>query len=178
MNRFVAVVCAGAMCLAAPTISAEEEVRAICPNLTELDRFVGEWIIRGPMVIGEEQEDLSAVASYRWMRNKAFLLLTIQDTETDELAYVAVIGWDPCEECVMSWDFNYEGTVFRYYQNPIEHGWSIKGSGRLSDGGTVEFSGHHTFIDEDTMEYRGSGTFIRNGNEIPVSLEYTAKRLK
>ncbi len=90
---------------------------------------------------------------------------------------MAVIGWDPDKNHIVSWGFNLLGTTFSYYQGKNEQGRWVKASGRMPDGATIEFSGLHSLVEENTMEYAGSRTFTKEGNKIPVTLGQTAKRI-
>lgn len=178
MKHVMSALLGFAACFSSAATTAQEDAGPTYQHLKELEHFVGDWMFKGPMVTGEEKQELSVVASYRWLQNKSFMLVTLEDTVTKELPYVAVIGWDPKEEHIMSWDFNLRGTIFSYRQGKNEDGWWIKGKGRMPDGATIEFTGLYKIVDADRMDYKGSGTIVRGEQKIPVTLEYTATRIK
>ena len=158
--------------------SAQQDVGPTYEHLKDMEIFVGDWEFKGPMVTGDKKEEISVIASYRWIQNKAFMLVTLQDTRTKEIAYVGIMGWDPDKKHVMSWDFNLMGIIFTYYQGRSEEGWWLKGTGRMPDGATIDFRALYTLVDDNTMDYKGSGTITKDGKKTPVTLEFPAKRIK
>jgi hypothetical protein len=177
MTRIISVVTT-AICLGAVVVQAQESLAPTYTHLKDLEYFAGDWEVTGPMVTGDKREELSVITSYRWLQNKAFMLVTLQDTRTKEMPYVAVLGWDPDKKHVMSWDFNLLGTIFNYYQGKDEKGWWVKGTGRMPDGATIEFSGLYTLLDDTTTDYKGSGTITKDGKKTPVTLELKGKKIR
>lgn len=177
MKRSTSALVTVVLCLGVTFTAAQEEVGPTYKHLKDLELFAGDWELQGTMITGDERQDISLIASYRWIQNKAFMLMTLQETQTKELLHVAVIGWDPDKNHIMSWEFNLLGTIFSYYQGRSDKGWWHKGNGRSPDGATSDLSGLHTVVDDNTMDYKTSGTIHREGNNIPVTVELKAKRI-
>jgi hypothetical protein len=164
------------LALGAATTFGQQDVGPTYEHLKDLEHFAGDWELEGVLTTGDTEEKISVIASYRWLQNKSFMLVTLQDTRTKEIPYVGVLGWDPDKQHLMSWDFNLQGTIFSYYQGKSDEGWWVRGTGRMPDGGEIAFSGEFSFVDDKTMNYKGAGTITKDGEKTLISLEHTAKR--
>lgn len=178
MKRITPALMTIVICLDAANCLAQGDLAPTYKYLKDLEYFAGDWEWKGLMTTGDEKEELSVIASYRWIKNKAFMTATLQESKTKETVYVATFGWDPDKKHMMSWDFNFLGTIFSYYQGRTNEGWRVKGGGRMPDGATIDFSALFTFVDDNRMTYKGSGTRTKDGTKVPLTLEFTAKRIK
>jgi hypothetical protein len=178
MTRIIPALTLILLCLANGTIRAQEMVSPTYEHLKDLERFVGEWEVKGYITTGDQRDDIKLVANYRWLHQKAFMLATLHDSETKEIIYVGVLGWDPDKQHLMSWDFNFMGTIFNYYQGKNDDGWWVKGTGRMPDHAKVSFRGQFTFIDDNTMRQQGSGTRTKDGSEEATTLDVAYTRIE
>ena len=119
------------------------------------------------MVTGDKKQEISVIASYRWIQNKAVMLVTLQ-AHTAQKRYPTWESWvgTRVKKHLMNSDFNLLGTIFSYYQGKSEEGWWLKGTGRMPDGATLEFRGLYTLVDDNTMDYKASDTITKDGKKI------------
>jgi hypothetical protein len=165
------------LALGAATTFGQQDVGPTYEHLKDLEHFVGDWELEGVLTTGDVTEELSVIASYRWLQNKSFMLVTLEDTRTKEIPYVGVLGWDPDKKHLMSWDFNLLGTIFTYYQGKSDEGWWLRGTGRMPDGAKIEYEGKYRFVDDNTMNVTGSGIQQKDGEKTALSMKFTSKRL-
>ncbi len=64
----------------------------------------------------------------RWISNKAFVERRYQTTQLDgkTISGVQIIGWNPQEQAVQSWNFSSDGGFASGLWTPVPQGWSAQ----------------------------------------------------
>lgn len=155
--------------------SARDTLNYEPPHATHLKQL--EWLV------GDWKNDAAAVggASVRsdcdWADGRSFLIRRFSRTLHGQPTSTGteVIGWDPREHQLRSWDFESDGGFGQSLWKRDGNRWIIKRSGFLADGSQV--SGTHvvTLLDADTLLIQ-SADRVKNGEKQPVGDPVVVRR--
>ncbi|MGE0609553.1 MAG: SgcJ/EcaC family oxidoreductase [Pirellulales bacterium] len=131
-------------------IDSIEETAVVLPAtpydaLQEMEWMVGHWV--------DETEDVLVDTTVRWTKNRAFLLrsYSIEQEGEEPREGTQVIGWDPVERRIRSWNFDSDGSFGEGEWFKNGEVWMCRISATLADGRVA--SGTQVFTKEDDDSY-------------------------
>jgi uncharacterized protein (TIGR02246 family) len=117
-------------------------------HLKQIEWLVGAWADDAASSGGR------AVASTcDWAADKSFLIRKITASLAGGTAGAGteIIGWDPREHCIRSWDFDSDGAFGQSTWTRDGDRWIIQRTGVLSDGGSASATFVLTRLDPNTL---------------------------
>lgn len=131
--------------------------RSITPQFDwkeELGFLVGQWIA--------EKEDWQVKTSIVWVANGNFLKRSFEVTSGGkvESSGIQVIGWDPIERSVTSWNFGSEGGHGRGWWSRDGDNWVINSEGTTLGGEIIRATNVFTILGEDVFRWQSTGRSI------------------
>lgn len=132
-------------------------------HLNPLEWLVGDWK-NDPAAAG----GASIRSNCDWADNRSFLIRKFSTTLRGQTAVsgTEVIGWDPREHQIRSWDFDSDGGYGQSSWNRDGNRWIIKRSGVQPDGSQISATHVVTLLDADTLLLQASDR-LRNGEKQP-----------
>jgi len=141
-------------------------------NLQEIEWLLGDWANDTA-----SPEVASVRATCDWTTNKSFLIrkFTVALKEGVALAGTEVIGWDPREHKIRSWDFDSNGGFGQSVWSREDNRWIIQRAGLRPDGSLMSATHILTRVDDNTLIVQ-SRDRLENGERLPDLGEVIVKR--
>jgi len=136
--------------------------------LRELEWLVGDWV--------DTSEDSVVESSYRWDKNKAFLLndFSVRVKGTKVLSGTQRIGRDPLTKQIRAWVFDSEGGYAESLWSQVDDTWIIKAKGVRSDGLVVTVTNQLTQLGKDRFRFDSADRVV--GEERMPNMSIVAVR--
>ncbi|MAT70209.1 MAG: DUF4440 domain-containing protein [Planctomycetaceae bacterium] len=130
--------------------SAPPAAESPAERLKSLEPLIGNW--------QDEGGDVQVNTSFRWAADGAFLVRTYEVTRDDAtLRGTQVIGWDPRENRLRSWNFVSDGSFGQGHWSQSGDEWVGQLSQTLVDGGAASATQVIRWVDDDTLEVETVG---------------------
>jgi uncharacterized protein (TIGR02246 family) len=131
-------------------------------RLRDLEFLVGEW--------ADDTDDALVRTSVRWGANDSFLIrsYTVDRGDDEPSQGTQVIGWDPLQGHVVSWNFESDGSFGMATWSRDGADWVVRLRQTFSDGGTASATQILTPIDDNTLSVEMVGQEI-DGEAVPSS---------
>ena len=141
-------------------------------HLKPLEWLVGDWR-NEPAAAG----GASVHSNCQWADNQSFLIRRFSTALPGQPAVngTEVIGWDPREHQIRSWDFGSDGGFGQGLWKRDGNRWIIKRSGVLADGSQVSVTHVVTLLEADTLLVQSSDR-VRNGEKLPAGDPVVVRR--
>jgi uncharacterized protein (TIGR02246 family) len=142
-------------------------------HLKQLEWLIGTWTVEAA---GADKPATQSTCD--WAANRSFM---IRSTGSPLLvgsggAGTEIIGWDPHDQRIRSWDFDSEGAFGQSTWTRDGDRWIIQRSGVLPDGGTTSATFVVTKVDANTLGVQARDR-VQNGDKQPDVGEIKVKRL-
>lgn len=136
-------------------------------HLLELEWMLGDWV--------DESHDGVIHTSCHWSKDQNFLVrdFTLMiDGKPTERGHQR-IGWDAGVDQFKSWVFDHDGGHSEgLWTRTGKKEWTIKATGRLSDGRAIEATQILTFVNKNTAKWKSTKRII-DGDAVPDLDEVT-----
>ena len=141
-------------------------------HLQEVEWLVGDWANDTA-----SPELASAHSTCDWTTNKSFLIrkFTVALKDGVALAGTEVIGWDPREHKIRSWDFDSNGGFGQSVWTREGNRWVVERAGLRPDGSLMSATHILTRADHNTLIVQ-SRDRLENGERLPDIGEFILKR--
>lgn len=138
-------------------------------NVADLEWLIGTWIAE---VHGSVTESVC-----RWIANKSFVerAYTITAPDGTKTAGVQMIGWNPMDGHVQSWNFSPDGGHAVGVWTPIQGGWTAQMRGVTGDGTLTTSVNSLTRLDDNAYAWQ-SVQRTADGVDLPDTEEVVLKR--
>lgn len=116
-------------------------------SLRDLEWLVGDWV--------DESDDSVVESSYRWDKNKTFLLhdFSVRANGKHILTGTQRIGRDPLTKQIKAWVFDSQGGYAESLWSATDEGWVMKANGVNSEGKVVSVTNQLTPIGTDRYRF-------------------------
>ncbi len=117
-------------------------------NLKDLEWVIGTWAANPPGVVVERKCE--------WVGNRNFILCRQETRKGDSVVATStqVIGWDPIERRVRSWDFDSEGGFGSEVWTRDGVRWVLEATGVRRDASVTEATNIITPVDANTFTWQ------------------------
>jgi hypothetical protein len=138
-------------------------------NVADLEFLIGTWTA--------EEHGAKAESVCRWVANKSFVQRdhTVTHPDGTTTSGVQLIGWNPQEGHVQSWDFSSDGGHAVGVWSPHESGWTAEMQGITGDGTPTSAIVHLTRLDDNAYAWQ-SVQRTAGGVSLPDTDEVVLKR--
>ncbi|TWU39253.1 YybH family protein [Novipirellula artificiosorum] len=104
------------------------EAQATPQNIADFDWLIGTWVC--------EEHGVRAESVFRWVADESFIQRTYTTTAIDGTTSsgTQMIGWNPLEGHLQSWDFSPGGGHAIGVWSPVQSGWVAEMIGMTGDG--------------------------------------------
>jgi uncharacterized protein (TIGR02246 family) len=143
-------------------------------NVADLDWLVGTW--------SAEEHGIKTVSVCRWIASKSFVERSYTVTHPDGLSTsgLQIIGWNPVDGNVQSWDFSAGGGHAIGVWMPLDGGWQAEVRGVTGDGVLTAATNVLRRLDEDTYVWQSTnrtagGQGVDDTNEVIIKRQAAKK---
>lgn len=138
-------------------------------NVADLDWLIGTW--------AAEEHGAKTASSCRWVANKSFVERSYAVTHADgsSSSGVQLIGWNPQNGQVQSWNFSSDGGHATGIWSPMADGWSAEVRGVMGAGEPTSAVNLLKRLDDNTYSWQ-SVQRIAGGQSLPDTDEIILKR--
>jgi uncharacterized protein (TIGR02246 family) len=154
-------------------MSTVRETRVETPsayrNVADLEFLIGTWTA--------EEHGAKSVSVCRWVANKSFVerKYTVMHPDGSKTTGVQLIGWNPQDGHVQSWNFSSDGGHAVGVWSPQENGWSAEVEGVTGEGASTTAVVTLTRLDENAYAWQSVQRTL-DGNPVPDTDEVVIKR--
>jgi uncharacterized protein (TIGR02246 family) len=140
-------------------------------NVADLEWLIGTWTA--------EENGAKSESVCRWVANKSFVerSYTITRLDGSTTTGVQIIGWNPIEGHVQSWNFSSAGGYAVGIWTPQTGGWSAEIRGVTGDGVETLAINTLTRLDDNAYVWQSTNRSA-GGQELPDTEEVVMKRNK
>lgn len=140
-----------------------------CYNLKDLDWLIGLW--------GAEENGVKLESNSNWIANNTFIERRYKASHLDGSVSegLQIIGWNPYEGHIQSWDFSSEGGNAVGIWTPIENGWAAQIQGVAGDGSHTSAVNYLIRLDDNAYVWRSTNR-TRAGFDLPEADEIVIRR--
>ena len=127
------------------------------------DKLAGlEWLVGRWTYGGDSPQIRSADISFRWSRNKNYLLreYVIRLPHGETLSGTQRIGWDPLTKSVCSWLFASDGSYTKGVWTNDNGRWVVRSHGFLQDGRKTSATNIIAPVDADTFTFESTNRTV------------------
>ena len=138
-------------------------------NVADLEWLIGTWIA--------EDHGVTTESVCTWLANKSFMQrkYTITDVDGTKTEGVQLVGWNPIDGHVQSWNFSPDGGHAIGVWSPKEGGWTAEIHGVTGDGTLTASVNTLTRLDDDAYVWQ-SVQRTAGDVELPDTDEVVLKR--
>lgn len=153
--------------------SVRDEALTVTPAeqaSVDLDWLIGTWTA--------EEHGNNMESQCRWISGKRFVERNYNVAHADGTSGsgVQVIGWNPVQRQVESWNFNSDGSVARGVWMPVEGGWRAEFVGVTSGGLSTRSVNVFHKLDENAYSWQSVGRVV-DGKTEPDTQEVVVRRV-
>ena len=138
-------------------------------NVADLEWLIGTWMA--------EDHGVKSESVCLWRANKSFVerKYTITHVDGTQTSGVQLIGWNPQDGHVQSWNFSPDGGHAVGIWSPLEGGWSAEMRGVTGDGTLTTSINRLTRLDDNAYVWQ-SVQRTAGGIALPDTEEVVLKR--
>lgn len=138
-------------------------------NVADLEWLIGTWTA--------EEHGAKTVSVCRWVANKSFVERTYTVTQADgtKTSGVQLVGWNPQEGRVQSWNFSSDGGHAVGLWSPHTGGWTAEIRGMTGDGTPTTSVNTLTRLDDNAYVWQSLQRTL-GGQQLPDTDEVVIKR--
>jgi uncharacterized protein (TIGR02246 family) len=139
-------------------------------NVADLEWLIGAWVA--------EEHGNKTESACRWIANKSFVERSYTVTAHDgtKMSGVQLIGWNPLDDHVQSWNFSPDGGHAVGVWSPHEGGWTVEMQGVTGGGVLTTAVNTLTRLDDNAYVWQSVQRTV-GGVALPDTDEVVLKRL-
>jgi uncharacterized protein (TIGR02246 family) len=140
-------------------------------KVVDFEWLIGRW--------SAEEHGAKMDSECRWVANKAFVERRYVTTQPDgqTISGVQIIGWNPQEQAVQSWNFSSDGGYATGLWTPVAQGWTAQIRGTTGDGTTTTSVNVLKRLDDNAYVWQAKQRTL-GSQALPDSQEIVLKRVK
>ncbi|QDU26882.1 SnoaL-like domain protein [Anatilimnocola aggregata] len=138
-------------------------------KVADLNWLIGNW--------SAEEHGGKMESTCRWIANKSFVERRYTTTHADGTmtSGLQIIGWNPAERSVQSWNFSNDGGHAIGFWSPVENGWSAEVRGVTGTGAPTTAVNHLKRLDENAYVWQSTNRTVA-GQSVADTDEVVLKR--
>jgi uncharacterized protein (TIGR02246 family) len=170
VHKYTAVhVKVGGRWLISSVRESRQETASGYEKVPDLEWLIGEWTA--------EENGVKTVSVCRWVANKSFVERSFTATHANgtSTSGVQIIGFNPAQECICSWNFSADGGHAIGTWTPREKGWQAEVRGVTGEGVPTKATNTLTKLDDDAYVWQSVDRTLA-GEPLPDTEEVVLRR--